>query len=362
MDGTIVGQGSFTQGATASNRIIAIPSGVDWLWVYNLTQAAGVAGNGFMYYWQRGMGTVGIVHSSGGAGVVTVGNTAANAFVLYDPSVQSLGNISALTAITAANPPVVTTAATLPSVGSIVRFSSLDNQPQISGIDFTVTAAGGGTFTIGNINLANSVASTAGSWRAVNYEPLFYPRNRAITYISTAVQPKVYMSVTHGFTVGQKVRLSFPGGAAVWENFAALDGQVATIIAVNVARAGNEPNNGGTANNIQIDLDTSTFGNWNVFGAADNQAYPPSTAVPFSPAQVVPVGEDTGFALTSVSAQVPLDFNGNQIYNTNTGILADSVVNTGFLGMILAAGALLPAGTANDQVFWRAGKSTYGGL
>lgn len=362
MDGTIVGQGSFTQGATAMSQTLVIPSGVDWLWVYNFTQSDAAAGNGYMYYWQRGMGTIGLVHAAGALGAVTVAQTAANAFVLYDPTLQTLGAASALTAITAANPPVVTTAATLPSVCDVVRFSSLDNQPQIAGIDFTVTAAGGGTFTIGNINLTNSVASTAGFWRLVNFDPIFYPRNRTITYISTAVQPKVYLSVTHGFTVGQKVRLSFPGGSAVWENFAALDGLTATIIAVNVARAGNEPNNGGTANNIQIDLDTSTFGNWNVFGAGGNQAYPPATAVPFSPAQVVPVGEDTGFALTSVLAQTPLDCFGNQIVNTNTGILADSTVNTAFLGMRIAAGALLPAGTANDVVFWRAGKSTYGGL
>ena len=75
MDGTILGQGTFTQGATAANKTIVIPSGVDWLEIYNLTQAGLVAGNGFHFYWQRGFvvggdATIGIVESSGAAGAM----------------------------------------------------------------------------------------------------------------------------------------------------------------------------------------------------------------------------------------------------------------------------------------------------
>ena len=235
---------------------------------------------------------------------------------------------------------MVTTAATLPAVGSIVRFEDLDNQPQIAGIDFTVTAIGGGNFTIGNINLTNSTASTAGFWRLIPFDAMFYPRKRYITWVENAVNPKVYMSVTHGFTVGQQVRLVFPGGPVIWENYAALDGVTATIIAINVARAGNEPNNGGVANNIQLNIDTSTFGAWNVFGAANNEAYPDAGAVPFSPAQVIPMGEDTGFALTA-----------------GADILADATRNTAITGITLVGGAAGPAGAAADIIFWVAGKS-----
>ena len=79
--------------------------------------------------------------------------------------------------------------------------------------------------------------------------------------------------------------------------------------------------------------------------------------------------------------QTPIDIFGNQINGTNTGILSDSTVNTGFYGMILGNGgdglALTtpitgPAGTvhfsagnvitASDVMYWVAGKSTYGGL
>jgi hypothetical protein len=266
---------------------------------------------------------------------------AANAGFFYvDSSLTAPLSNNLLTAITAANPPVVTTAATLPSVGDIVRFNMLDNQPQIAGLDFTVTAAGGGTFTIGNINLANSTASTSGNWRRIPYDAIFYPRRRFITWVENAVQPKVYMSVTHGYTVGQQVRFVFKGGAAVWGDYAQMDGQQATIIAINVARAGNEPNNAGTANNIQVDFDTSAYAAWNTFGAGANQGYPPSTAVPFSPAQVVPFGEDTAQAITS-----------------NVDILDDATENLAILGVRLAAGAASPAGVTGDVIYWIAGKS-----
>src|SRR4029077_7542380 len=87
--------------------------------------------------------------------------------------------------------------------------------------------------------------------------------------------------------------------------------------------------------------------------------------------QVIPVGEDTASALSLGGVQTPM-MGGKQINATQSGILADSTVNTGFLGMLLGtggvgtvAGALAisgPAGTtAADVVFWRAGKSSFGG-
>lgn len=339
---TVIQQGRFTADGTA--KTLSIRSDWDWIRVYNETvsYAAG-AGSGAEFYFQRGMtdGRGLLYTKEATIGALVPSQLAANAGFFYvDSSVTTPGGNNALTAITAANPPVVTTAATLPSVGDIVRFNTLDNQPQIAGIDFSVTAAGGGTFTVGNINMANSVASTSGNWRRIPYDAIFYPRRRFITWVENAVQPKVYMSVTHGFTVGQKVRFVMPGGAAVWENYAAMDGQSATIIAINVTRAGNEPNNGGTANNIQVDFDTSTYGSWNVFGAANNEGYPGSGAVPFGPAQVVPFGEDTAQAITS-----------------NVDMLDDATVNLAILGVRLAAGVASPAGAEGDVIYWIAGKS-----
>ena len=71
-----------------------------------------------------------------------------------------------------------------------------------------------------------------------------------------------------------------------------------------------------------------------------NQAYPASSAVPFSQAQVVPFGEDTGYALTQ-----------------SVNILGDATVNQSIVGVQLAAGALSPAGQNGDVIYWIAGKS-----
>lgn len=376
MDYTIIGQGTFTVGSSVVPVNIPLPSGVDWMYVYNFTQAGinGAGNTGVEFYWQRGMAAgSGIVQYKTVAGVagLSMDTFVSNGFTPFDSSNQTPGAAVALTAITAANPPVVSTATT-PAVGSIVRIINPNNQPQIGGMDFTVTAAVAGvSFTIGNIELLNSTASTSGFWRQIPFDPIFYPRRRFITFVRSATQAVIYLSVTHEFAVGQIVRLSFPGGTAIWGNYAALDGVAATIVAVNVARAGSEPNNGGTANNIQVNVDTSALGAWNVFGAGGNQGYPASSLVPFTPAEAVPVGEDTGQSLINVNAQVPLDFNGNVI-GANNGLLSDATINLAQFGMTLgiggngtALGSAIkgPAGAAAaDVMFWRAGKSTYGGL
>jgi len=343
MDGTIMQQGKFTSDGAA--KILEIRSDLDNMWVYNYTQmAANASSTGYKFYWQRGMAdATGIEYqSNSGGSAVDMTTLASGGFTLIDSINYSLPARAALTGLTAANPAVITSAGHGLSVGDIVRFSNLDNQPQIAGIDFSVTASAT-TFTIGNINLTNSTASTSGYWRKIPYQPEFYPRRRAITYVSSAsdtTQAKVYMSVTHGYTVGQEVRLQFPGGSAVWGNFAQLDGRACTVVAINQTRAGNEPNNGGTANNIVVDVDVSGLGNWNVFGSGGNEGYVGSGAVPFSPAQVVPFGEDTAQAISS-----------------SVDMLSDATVNTGYIGMQLGAGVDGPAGQANDVIYWVANKS-----
>lgn len=338
---TAILQGSFISDGTA--KLLDIRSDWDWIHVINQTVAyASGANSGYDFYFQRGMTNGrGMVTIKTATGQSQVGQIAANlGFFYIDSSVQTTTSRAALTGISAANPPVVTSAGHGLSVGDIVRFDSLNSQPQIAGIDFTVTASAT-TFTIGNINLANSSASTAGFWRKINFDAMFYPRRRTITYVSSEAQCKVYMSVTHGYTVGQKIRLQFSGGALVWGDWAQLDVQEATILSINATRAGNEPNNGGVANNIVLDVDTSTFTEWNTsFGASLNQAFPPSSALPFSPAQVVPFGEDTAYALSQ-----------------DANILDDATRNTAILGVSLAAGVASPAGSVSDSIYWVAGKS-----
>lgn len=339
MDGTILSQGTFTQGSTAVNQTIIVPSNLDFLNVYNFTQAAGTSGYGYQYYWQRGMGTYGIVHLSGTSHAVTVNQTAANAFILYDPSVQTPGSLNngstGVSGLTAANPGVATVGSTAGmAAGSIVIFNSLNNQPQYNGIPFSV---GYGTFTsttfsIDYLNTTGSTASTSGNFRVIPYNPLFYPVRRVITNITAASSAVITMSVDHGLTVGQQVRLSFGGGnSTLYGTYANLDGQQATITAVDTAT-------GAGHNTITVNIDTTGYGTF---------AFPSAAYVPFTPAEVIPFGENTATAL----AQVPA-----------LSSLGDATVNTGYLGMTLAAGNALPAGRASDVIYWVAGKSVYGGL
>lgn len=377
MDGTIIGQGTFTVATGVPEVNLAIPSGTDWMYVYNYTQAGtdGAGDTGINFYWQRGMAAgTGMVwyKTVAGVAVLSQDTLVSGGFTLLDTSVQVPGNLVTSGAITAANPPVVTSTTT-PAVGSIVRIINPDNQPQIGGMDFTVTAVNAGvSFTIGNMSLLNSTASTASFWRQIPFDPIFYPRRRFVTWVRSASQAVIYLSVTHQFAVGQLVRLSFPGGSTVWGSYAALDGVQATITAVNVTRAGSEPNNGGTANNIQVNVDTSSFGAWNVFGSGGNQNYPPSSAVPFTPAAVIPEGEDSAFSLVTPLSQAPLNYDGSIVLGTQPGLLSDATQNLAYIGMTLGTGGdgnalgsaiTGPAGSvAGDVMYWRAGKSGFGGL
>jgi hypothetical protein len=334
MDGTTIIQGTFTQPATpetAVNQTIAIPSGVDWMRVTNLTQAAATGGNGFEFYWQLGMGTIGTVLFSGGSSAVTVGQTAANAFVMYNPSNNAPGALNngstEISAFSNATPPVATVGSTAGmQAGSVVRIINLAGASQISGMDFTV---GYGTFSSTTFSLdyigTQGSGVTTGSFRVIPYSPLFYPPRRYITSITQAANAVVTTSVQHTYTVGQQVRFTVPSAFGMTQ----INGLTGNIIAVNTAT-------GNGNNTFTVDINSSAFTAF---------AFPTTTS-PYanSPALVVPVGENTATALT---------------YGQN--ILADATVNTGFIGMTLAAGAGMPAGVASDKIFWVAGKSTLGG-
>lgn len=539
MDGTIIGQGSFKQGELARSQIIAIPSGTDWLEIYNWTQTGLGLGNGFKFYWQRpngplamGDGTQGIYEASGAAATggsygpvasfygetagtgntggtdyagtvavktiagsgrlpfpragvsvplvngitsidgssfnladvgtyevswsvqttelgqwqielnglaldntvlvdqnptsgghpvsgmflitttvadsvlaiinptgnstaltitpadgaethantptltiamigsaavvgsshpVLVGQTASQAFKLYDPSGQTQGSgplLSAPVATTAstnATQPVVSTASTAGlSAGSVVRLSGTA-QSNVNGIDFVVSSVVSNTsFTLMNAsnafpNVPGAIGG-AGFYRIVNYANagLFYPRSRTITNITQAINAQVSTSLAHGLTCGQEVRFNIP--------------VVSGMIQLNA----NPLNNYYPTNSAASAVVVSIVDDYNFTISIDTTGYtaftfPVITQQPSNFPQVVPFGEDTATALTTIGLVVPM-VNGQQIYNTNTGILADSTVNTGFLGMTLAAGSLLPAGSSGDVIFWKAGKSTYGGL
>lgn len=323
MDLTIIQQGRFT--ADGSAKTLQIRSDVDWMKVYNYTQAATqqATGRGVEFYWQRGMSQdTGIeykkTNSTDALNMVTLSS---GGFTLVDSSVQAPGVLNAtITAVSNAAIPVVSNSGTNGlSAGDIVRIINVAGAQQLGGYDFTV---GYNTLTSGTFSLdymSQIVAGTTGSWRKIQYDPIFYPRRRSITKITQAAQAVVTLSVTHGYKVGQKVRMVVPAEFGMVE----MNGLQATIVAINTTTT--------SGNTITLDIDSSAFTAF---------AFPLTAVNPFSQALVVPMGEDTAEALA-----------------LNQDILSDATINQAYIGMKLAAGAQSPAGSANDVIYWVAGKS-----
>jgi hypothetical protein len=399
MDGTIIGQGTFSSIYTGANPnpgnatnqaasawTIAIPSGVDWLKVWDYTKAGqnglssvyfGGTNNAFAgnyWYWQRGMaaGTGIVQYKTNSASTLNEDTLVSGGFTLYDPSGQTAGALPLLsapvatTASTNATRPVVSTGSTAGlTVGSIVRLNSTA-QTDINGIDFVVGAVVANTsFTL--LTSTNALATApgaiggAGFYSIVNYNALFYPRRRTVVNITQANPAQVSTAIPHGMTAGQVIRFEIPSVSGMVQLNPSPFNNYQPVTIVQVI----------DDYNFTINIDTTAFTAF---------TWPTIAQQPSSFPQFNPVGEDTAAALVSPYAQVP-SVGGQQIFNTNTGILADSTVNTGYLGMILGGGgngnALTtpisgPAGTVHftsgnvidvaDSMYWVAGKSTYGGL
>lgn len=322
-------QGRFT--STGSAQILQIRSDLDWLWVKNETvsYAAG-AGTGAEFYWQRGMaqGRGTIYTKTAVTGALAVAQIAANSgFYLVDSSVNQPGPSLALTGITGANPPVVNTANTASlNNGDVVRIFNTVGAQQLGGLDFTIDSiVAGVSFELAYMAAIANANPGAGTFRRIPYDPLFYPRRRFITKISQAAQAIVTLSVTHGYTVGQVVRFIVPVVTATAFGMSELNGLEGTIVAVGQADAD------GVTNTITVDIDTSGFTAF---------AFPLTTDPGFTPAQIVPVGDNTAESLL-----------------LNANILADATVNTGYIGIQLQAGTGSPAGAIGDVIYWVAGKS-----
>jgi hypothetical protein len=396
MQNTIIGQGSFRASFSGTNPnagnatdvagnqvIIQVPQGCDWIEVYNFTASGengttgayfngtGNASIGTYFYWQVGMpaGSA-IVNYKGAASAVLDQDTlVSGGFTIYDPtgqmpgSLQPLGNPVATTASTNATRPVVSTGSTAGlSVGSVVRMSNTA-QTDVNGIDMVVGAvSAGSSFTL--LTATNPLATApgaiggAGFYRIVNTNPLFYPRRRYVVKITQAVQAQVSTSVAHGLTAGQEVHFNIPQVSGMVQLNPTPQNNYLPCTVVSVV----------DDYNFLINVDTTGFTAF---------TWPTIAQQPSNFPQVIPFGEDTAGALASTQAQVP-SIGGIQIPNTNTGILADSTVNTGFLGVVLGTGGngtalttpiIGPAGsvhfssadviTATDLIFWKAGKSDY---
>jgi hypothetical protein len=404
---TIIGQGSFVANFTglanpdpgnaeigqANPTTIQIPSNADWVSVRNFTES-GVAGTsgayfngtanafvGVEFFWQRGMaaGAAFVKYYTNGAAVITGDTIATGGFTLYDPSGQSigaqplLGNPVATTASTNVTRPVVSTGNTAGiSVGTVVRLSNTA-QTDVNGIDFVVGAVTANTsFTL--LTATNALATAPGAIGGAGFyrivynanSKLFYPRLRYVVNITQAANAQVSTSVAHGLTPGQEVRFNIPTVSGMTQLNPQLDNnyfpQSSSVAAIVLTVVDDY--------NFTININTTSYTAF---------TWPTIAQQPSSFPSVTPFGEDTATSLASNTAQVPT-IAGQQIFNTNSGILADSTVNTGYLGMVLGNGGtgviatvpvLGPSGAVTwtagnvgtgDTMYWLAGKSTYGGL
>lgn len=326
---TVLQQGRFTSDGTA--KTLQIRSDVDWMRVLNFTIAGAnqTTAVGVEYFWQRGMaaGTgIEYLKSNAAAAANLTQALTTGGFTLVDSSIQTPGALNngstGFSALSNATPPVATVGSTAGmSAGDIVRVFNVANGQQIGGMDFTVgyNTFSGTTFSLDYMTTLGAGVGGTGSFRVIPFDPIFYPRRRYITSVTTGSTTIVKMSVTHGYKVGQLVRFVVPNVFGMTQ----LDGLTGSITAINTTTT--------SGNTITVNIDSSAFTAF---------AFPASTLVPISFAEVIPVGEDTATALAA-----------------GVDILTDATLNTAFIGMKLAAGANSPAGATGNVVYWLAGKS-----
>lgn len=331
MSDTIILQGTFT--SDGLNRIIPLRSGVDWMEVIDATQAVAQPGGGNLaanrFYWQRGMAAgTGLAISKTGASdaLQQVAMVAGTGFTFVDMSTGTPGAPIAVTAGTNATQPVYSTANTGALVaGAIVRLVG-SAHTNVAGMDFSVdTVVANTSFRLANA-LATApgvVAGAAGFWRYIAPDVttynMFYPSKRTIVNITAANPAVVTTSVDHALTTGQRVRINVPAVCGMIE----MNGLEGTVTNIN-------------ASTFSINIDSSAFTAFN---------FPLPAIVPFTPAEVIPVG------------QTP-----NLLVNLTAGAMTNiSEFGYGMLlgGGLAAVGAAAqgPAGINGDVMYWRAGKS-----
>ena len=323
---TYIAQGQFT--ADGNPKVLNLRGDVDWMEIYNYTQMATQqsTGRGVKFFWQRGMAAdTGIEYKKTNSTDALNGVTlSSGGFTLIDTSVggyfPGLSQV-AVTAVSNANPPIVSTGNTAGLLsGDVVRLYQITSAEQLGAMDFSVdTIVANTSFRLPY--MAQIVAGTSGFYSKVRFDPSIYPFKPSkywITKLTQASSAVVTLSVKHQLKVGEAVRFIVPAAFGMIE----MNELVGNITAIDQSTA--------TTNTITVDIDSSAFTAF---------AFPLSGAVPFTSALCIPFGETANSAIA------------------DPNLLDDSVFNNNILGMYLAAGAQSPAGSSNDVIYWRAGKS-----
>lgn len=271
--------GTFTSDGTAYD--LTLPSGYTEIELTNLDDLGSSAANtNVMKAWGTSLMDAGAgiyAAKTNGAATIAIPTTVSTDGFTFisDSALLNIGASVSLngTEINRASPAVADSATTTGLVDgdTVVRLYNTTGMLQVSGMDFTVgTVVAGTSFQLKYLDNSGFAAdATAGSYRIINADSRFYPRNRYITGITAATSAVVTLSVTHGFTAGQAVRFVLPAEYGMVE----MDGLLGNITAVSTAN-----------NTITVDIDSSAFTAFTFPTSAEAAA-----GVNF--AQVVPVGE-----------------------------------------------------------------------
>ena len=325
---SIVTQGSYTQGATAQNVTVNLPSYADYFVVNNLTQAAAASPSaGTKFEWFRGITPQGGAlqyYKSGSSAILQ--NTISSGGFTYVSSYPNPEPAVTGTAITNANPAVVTMVNSYSNGDRVILYNTT-GMLQIAGMIFTISSVSGAGFTLSGLDASGfSAPATAVTARRIapydRVEPEFY----YITKISQASQGVVTVSQAHNYVVGQKVEFTIPGsfGMIQLNNYYMPQNLPAVITAV-------------TTYTFTINVDTSAFTAF---------SFPASSSSPTAQlfATVAPAGQSTQY---NPVTGVQTGYNFTQV-PFRSGLFVPY--------MYLAAGANSPAGQANDTIVWQAWK------
>lgn len=311
--------GTFTSNGTS--QLITVPSDIVKMELFNETYFASTAATTLMEnaFWVKDLaaGSAYVGNKTNGAATIAITSMiTSGGFTLINPQTTSAVSGSVATSATSqAAPAVVSTASTanLVASSSVVRIINNTNMQQISGMDFTVgTIVANTSFQLKYLDSSGfGAAGTTGAYRIINVQGPYYPKRRYVTKITQASSAVITLSVTHGYTAGQLVRIYVPSAFGMTE----INGQLATITAVDT-----------TNNTITVNIDSSSYTAF---------AFPTSAtaAAGITFAQVVPVGE----AAVNSSSQ------------PYANLLDDATVNQGTVQMSLGSSVL---GANNDVIRW----------
>src|SRR6201991_2791797 len=282
---TILTGGSYV--STGASQVVPLPSSADMFVTENITQVGGagtVCIGGKWYGTKFGTGASpandGIRYRIAGSNALLIDKfstaTASNGFTYLTalPLVEAQA-ANAITAITAANPAVVTQTNTY-SNGDIIRIYNTTGMLQIAGMDFQISSVSGAGYSLLGLpaTASNGFATpgTAGNTRkvgntllaplAVNPEMLYITKiskaNRAV--VSTSVDPSLF------YSVGMEVHFSIPNGMGMTQ----MNQLTGVITAVNaVAASGNIG-----AYNMTVNIDSTSFNAFTFQGSTSSPTAP----------------------------------------------------------------------------------------